>query len=226
MSRRPLVVLAAALLSLLLPGCATQPAPSPAGAAPPPAISTPSPLPSRAAAPAASLKPAGPPVPITGTDPALTLPSEATEPVRLEVDGVDIAMDVVPVGVADGEMALPESVSRVGWYEFGSRPADTAGTTVLAAHVDSRTEGLGPFARLRGVRSGAEVTVTTRDRTVHRYQISSVKRIPKREVPLAQVFDRDGSPRLILVTCGGAYDQRTGYSDNVVVTARLDSAVS
>jgi LPXTG-site transpeptidase (sortase) family protein len=135
-------------------------------------------------------------------------------------------MDVVPVGVdGRGDMELPASVAQVGWYEFGSRPADSAGATVLAAHVDSKKEGLGPFARLRNVRKGTTVALTTEDGTVHRYRVTEVELLPKSTVPLAQVFQRDGTPRLTLVTCGGAYDQGTGYSANVVVTAEPLSTV-
>jgi hypothetical protein len=37
----------------------------------------------------------------------------------------------------------------------------------------------------------------------------------------ADVFRRDGPPRLALVSCGGAFDERTGnYADNIVVLAQ------
>jgi LPXTG-site transpeptidase (sortase) family protein len=133
-------------------------------------------------------------------------------------------MDVVPVGVEpDGDMALPKTVAEAGWYQFGPRPGDASGATVLAAHVDTHAEGLGPFARLRSVKRGASVVLSTRDGAVHRYRVSSVQLVPKSEVPAAAVFDREGPPRLTLVTCGGAYDRGNGYSDNVVVTATSES---
>ena len=63
---------------------------------------------------------------------------------------------MVPVGVADdGMMELPETRRQVGWYEFGARPADRAGNTVLAGHVDTTAEGLGPLAGCAGVDEGA-----------------------------------------------------------------------
>jgi LPXTG-site transpeptidase (sortase) family protein len=146
-------------------------------------------------------------------------------PVRLEVANLEIAMDVTPVGAEDdGVMALPRSVTEAGWYEFGPRPVDSAGATVLAAHVDSAREGLGPFARLRSVRPGAVVTLLTRDRTRYRYRVDSVDVVNKDQVPLSEVFDREGAPRLVLVTCGGAYDRGTGYRANVLVTASPMSA--
>ena len=54
-------------------------------------------------------------------------------------------------------MALPTSVSMVGWYRFGSRPLDRAGATVLAGHVDSRTDGVGPLAGLAALVEGNQV---------------------------------------------------------------------
>ena len=73
-------------------------------------------------------------------------------------------MAVDPVGVRDdGEMEIPEDADRAGWYRFGPAPADPAGATVVAAHVDSVQTGIGQFARLRDVAVGAAVTVTTAD---------------------------------------------------------------
>ena len=44
--------------------------------------------------------------------------------------------------------------------------------------------------------------------------------VPKPDVPWSDVFVRDGSPRLVLVTCGGSFrrDVRS-YTDNIIVTA-------
>ena len=198
----------AASSPLLVPPAAAPRAPAPRTPAPRPA-----PGPTRVTeAPAA--------IPVTSAELDTTRPARGTVPVRLEVASLEIAMDVTPVGTEDdGEMSLPPSVADAGWYEFGSRPVDPAGTTVLAAHVDSAPEGLGPFARLRSARPGASVTLTSRDGTRHRYRVDSVDVVAKDQIPLGEVFDREGAPRLVLVTCGGAYDRRTGYRDNVVVTA-------
>ena len=116
-------------------------------------------------------------------------------------------------------MELPETVREVGWYEFGSRPADRAGTTVLAGHVDTDREGLGPMARLAEVDDGALITVTARDGDVSRYRVRSVRKIKKQRVPLDQVFAREGAARLVVITCGGPFSRRTGYRDNLIVTA-------
>jgi LPXTG-site transpeptidase (sortase) family protein len=115
-------------------------------------------------------------------------------------------------------MEIPETVSEVGWYRHGPRPADGRGVTVLAAHVDTRRDGLGPFARLREVRVGAAVVLTTGEKVV-RYRVTDVRRVDKASVPLEQVFRREGPAALALITCGGKYDRGSGYRDNVIVTA-------
>lgn len=213
----------AALALLVLAGCAAPEVPPVAEVPPTPAVSASSPS---SASPAPKWKQVPSAVPTTATDPAQLRPTTATVPARIQVDSVDVAMDVLPVGVEpDGDMALPTTVADAGWYQFGPRPADGAGTTVLAAHVDTRSEGLGPFARLRAVKPGASVVLTTRGGAVHRYRVTSVQSLPKDELSEGAAFDREGPAQLALLTCGGAYDRGNGYSDNVVVTATPESAV-
>lgn len=159
-------------------------------------------------------------MPTVGTDPAALSAATTPAPTQLRVPSLDLEMKVVPVGVEQkGDMELPRSVFEAGWYEFGSRPADGRGSTLVAAHVDSYADGLGPFARLRRVKRDAAVQLTTQDGTVHRYRVQSVRSVARDQLTSLAVFERDGSARLNLLTCGGRYDRDTGYSDNVVVTA-------
>ncbi|WP_315097055.1 class F sortase [uncultured Cellulomonas sp.] len=165
--------------------------------------------------------PAGPQVPVVdaalGAAPVVATPP----PVRLAVPDVGIDMAVDPVGVQDdGAMEIPQDADRAGWYRFGPAPADPAGATVVAAHVDSVQTGIGQFAKLLEVAVGAGVTVTTADGVVREYRVVSVEKVPKDGAPVDQWFDRSGAPRLVLVTCGGTFRRDIGhYTDNVVVTA-------
>jgi LPXTG-site transpeptidase (sortase) family protein len=140
--------------------------------------------------------------------------------VALAVPGSDIDVTVVPVGVTkDGSMELPDTVRKAGWYRFGATPSSTVGTTVIAAHVDTRKEGLGPFARLSSVRDGDQITVRdARGRTTE-YQVTTRRQIRRTALPVDKLFTRDGRPRLVLITCGGAYDADSGYADNLVIIA-------
>jgi hypothetical protein len=91
---------------------------------------------------------------------------------------------------------------------------------VLAGHVDTRKEGLGPLAGLRSVDRGAEIRLTVANGTSRRYRVGEVRVIRKSRLPLDQIFARGGPETLIVITCGGPYDRQTGYRDNVVLTAR------
>ena len=145
----------------------------------------------------------------------------AVAPVRVRVPSVGIDIESFPVGVEpDGLMELPKNIFVAGWYRFGSDPTSDAGTTVISAHVDDFEQGLGPFAFLKQLTPGAEIIVTAADGKDYRYAVESVQNVNRQQLPVDQVFDRAGAPRLVLITCGGQFDDNVfEYSDNVVVVA-------
>ena len=160
--------------------------------------------------------------PMTQNGPGTEQPVQPTGmPRLLRIPRLGLRTPVVPRGVDDrGAMALPDSAFKVGWYRFGSRPLDRSGATVLAGHVDTRAEGVGPLALLAAVRVGDLIEVRAGRNTVT-YATTSVTRVGKALIDLPAVFSRAGPPRLHLVTCGGAYlPEAGGYQDNVVVAAR------
>ncbi len=142
-------------------------------------------------------------------------------PTRVVIPEVGIDMAIEPVGVLDdGAMQIPANVAVAGWYRFGSDLASAAGTTVLAAHVDSLEYGLGPFARLTEMSAGSRITVFDTTGTPHDFVLTAARETAKADLPIADVFDRQGAPRLILITCGGAFDRQSlTYADNVILTA-------
>ena len=53
------------------------------------------------------------------------------------------------------------------------------------------------------------------------YRVTAREQIAKAELPIGDVFTREGPPRLRLVTCTGEWSQRNGsYTDNLVITAQ------
>ena len=142
-------------------------------------------------------------------------------PVRVQVPDAGIDVSIEPVGVlGSGEMQLPADTRVAGWYEYGPAPSSAAGTTILAAHVDSLAYGLGPFSKLKSIDAGAAAIVTTADGTTHPYTITAIDRVAKTDISLDAVFDRTGASQLVMITCGGQFDYDTRhYLDNVLVTA-------
>ena len=141
-------------------------------------------------------------------------------PTSIVIARIKARMPILPVGVAsDGQMALPPDPADVGWYRYGSRPGDSAGATVLAAHVDSKEYGIGPMARLGELQAGDVITVLSA-RTARRYVVTATRQLEKSTFDLASLFARTGPPRLHLITCGGEFDaQERHYEQNVVVLA-------
>ncbi|MBM7504406.1 class F sortase [Agromyces aurantiacus] len=211
---------ASAVLGLLA-GCAAPPQGigGAASSAPTEAASAPTEAASR---PAAAAPPAAVPD-IPRQSAALdALPAAPPAPVRVEVPALGIDVEVRPVGLDDqGRMGLFDDPAIAAWYQWGSAPASDAGSTVIAAHVDSLTYDLLPFARLKDAAPGTEVVVTDAAGTRHAYAVESLAVTEKADVDWDAAFDRSGSPRLTLVTCGGEFDyEQRRYLSNLVVTAR------
>lgn len=199
-----------------------QTPPAPAPPAVPPATSTAAreprvPAPKPKPAPQA----AGPRVPIVSAAPGRQPKTDdSVYPAKLTSKDLGLSLPVKRVGVTkEGDMELPETTKEVGWYRFGPHPSSARGTTVLAAHVDTRAEGLGPFSRLREAEKGDEVSIVDEAGRKRLYRVADVTSLSKKKIDWDQVFDRRGHPRLVMITCGGAYDQNGGYRDNVLVTA-------
>jgi sortase (surface protein transpeptidase) len=162
-----------------------------------------------------------PVVPAEARRAARATAEQPVAPVRLRIPTLDVGADVVPVGVDDeGLMEIPASGQEVGWYRFGPAPGATAGSTVLASHVNTRAEGDGVLARLGDLREGDTVVVTLQDGTEVDYTVTGRRTVDKTELDGGALFDRAGPARLAIVTCGGPWqEERSSYRDNVVVLA-------
>lgn len=147
---------------------------------------------------------------------------ESVVPTSLDVTAIDIAnVPIDAVGVEpDGSMEIPVDVSRIGWYEYGPEPGAEIGSSVLTAHVDSRTQGAGVFYHLDELAHGDTVEVGMSDGSRRSFVVDEIRQIPKVQLPTGDIFRRDGEHRLALITCGGTFDESTRhYRDNLVVFA-------
>ena len=153
---------------------------------------------------------------------ATAAPSQtvAQRPVSIELpSGVVVAVDATATGT-DGDLQIPSDVRRAGWWDGSSRLGDPFGSVVIAAHVDSFTQGLGRFAELLSARPGDVLTMDSAAHT-QRYRVTSAGLVAKSAVTAgSHLFAVGGEPRLVLVTCGGVYDAaHGGYQDNQIVVA-------
>ncbi|WP_438856288.1 class F sortase [Agromyces sp. M3QZ16-3] len=216
-------VAAAAVLALLV-GCTMAPGDGDDRGPAPSTATTPVPAPSDglgARPAAAGQASAVPEIPRRSASLEANRAPAPPAPVRIEVPDLGIDMSIEPVGLgADGTMGLFDDPSLAAWYRWGPGPASDAGSTVIAAHVDSLQYDVLPFARLKDAAPGTAVIVTDAAGTRHAYSVESLQVTEKAAVDWDAAFDRSGPPRLTLVTCGGAFDyDARRYLSNLVVTA-------
>jgi Sortase domain len=120
-----------------------------------------------------------------------------------------------------GVLLVPDDIGKAGWWTGGSRLGDPYGSIVVAAHVDSFTQGVGQFAELLQIDQGDLVRLTSEDLR-QQFRVVWAHLVPKTALAddAAAAFTPVGDGRLVLITCGGAYDPSLGgYQDNMVVIA-------
>jgi sortase (surface protein transpeptidase) len=154
------------------------------------------------------------------TAPAPPAPRRPGVPRRIRIPSLGIDAPVVSVGrEADGSMEVP-SAHEAGWYGAGPRPGESAGSAVIAAHVDYDGRP-GAFFTLRNAQPGAPVVVTDASGQDHRFVVSERAQVAKGRLPADELFRTGGGPVLTLITCGGTFDRHArSYADNIVIRAQ------
>ena len=133
--------------------------------------------------------------------------------------GIDAPVFAAGIDLKDGDLDVPSTISKLGWWLDGQMPGAKSGSVLIAGHVDSATAGAGAFFHLKSARQGDVIQVTTANGRTFSYRVTSVQTMAKADLPTG-IYSRSGKPRLVLVTCGGPFDSAAGhYRDNVVVTA-------
>jgi len=142
-------------------------------------------------------------------------------PVSVAIDELGVRAPVDPVGIyEDGSVEIPEDVSRVGWYRFGSDPAQGEGSTVIVGHRDGFDQGAGAFYSIAGLDIGDAIEVELADGSLRDYEVVAREVVAKNLLPTSDLFAENGPERLTLISCIGYFDRDgNGYRENVVVTA-------
>lgn len=142
-------------------------------------------------------------------------------PVSVAIDELGVRAPVDPVGIyEDGSVEIPEDVSRVGWYRFGSDPAQGEGSTVIVGHRDGFDQGAGAFYSIAGLDIGDAIEVELADGSLRDYEVVAREVVAKNLLPTSDLFAENGPERLTLISCIGYFDRDgDGYRENVVVTA-------
>lgn len=148
--------------------------------------------------------------------PAVALPAP---PVRLRLPRLHIDAPVLPVSVGvDRLLDVPDNPRQLGWWTTSGTPGMPSASVVIDGHVDSATRGPGALFLLREAQPGDEIVLTNATEVATRYTVVGRRSYAKATLPVAEVFALGVGPRLVLITCGGPFNQTTRhYADNIVV---------
>ncbi|MBA3489085.1 MAG: class F sortase [Longispora sp.] len=157
--------------------------------------------------------------------PAMELPAMATDPQRptgglILPDGTTQPVDAV-AAFPDGTLNPPEDISRLGWWVDSGLPGQGSGSVVLAGHIDSN-RGKGTAHRWLELRADHLLVLVDATGGRHSYRVTETRSFDKASDFPADLINATTDPeRLVLVTCGGPFiGGKTGYRDNVAITAR------
>jgi sortase A len=149
--------------------------------------------------------------------------ASSPQPSEIRIPELGIRAQIQPVGMLDEQtMQVPRDISVVGWFDASAFPASEVGHAVLVGHRDGVDDPNGVFRRISELSKGDTVSVVDLGsrRSVYRIKRTRVLSRTQFAEQSASIFADDGVHRLILLTCGGAFDrERGGYQSTVVVTA-------
>ena len=179
----------------------------------------------------------GPPPPAaadrSGIPVSLEIPFSSTN----HPEGVTAPISADPL-TANGDLFVPEDPRAVSWAREDAAPGAVRGTAILVGHVNYVIDGevvrgaLSDLAEYADHHVGATFTVVLADGRRLTYQITGGAQYDKDELAAQPelrraLYDQEsafgpgqGTGRLVLVSCGGAFDARTGnYEDNIFLFA-------
>lgn len=148
---------------------------------------------------------------------------DPSRPMRLSIPAIEVSAPILSVGLAkDGTVDVPpvERHNEAGWFDEGPTPGQF-GPALIVGHADT-TSGPAVFYRLGRLKPGQRIEVLREDHSTAVFEVNSVERFGKEELPVQRVYADYSRPSLRLVTCGGTWiGGGSGYADNVVVFASL-----
>ncbi|WJZ66305.1 class F sortase [Kocuria rosea] len=211
----------AAVVLLLLSGCAGGSPAQPAA----PSSSAVSAAPARTPAPGATAAPTTPAAAPSAAPAPEALPPvlPGSAPVAVRIPAVGASSELLHLGLRpDGSLEVPPTGpgAPASWYTSSPTPGER-GPAVLLGHVNATDGGPGVFAGLRGLAPGDTVEIARADGRTAVFVVDRGEQYAKDAFPTRAVYGNTAGAELRLITCDG-YDPATGlFDDNYVVYATL-----
>jgi len=182
-----------------------------------------------ASAEATTTPPPSVPVDQSGVPVQLVIPFASSH----HPNGVTATVTSDPL-LPNGDLFVPEDPLVVSWANQDAMPGADRGTAILVGHVNyAGVSGVfSDLAQYAQSNVGQTFTVVLEDGRQLAYQVTGGVQYDKDQLAAdpelrRQIYDQEsvfgespGSGRLVLVSCGGAFDNATGnYQDNVFLFA-------
>jgi LPXTG-site transpeptidase (sortase) family protein len=153
-------------------------------------------------------------VPISG------IPTEA--PIRIQIPSIGVDAVVGPVGLTKlNTMDVPKKPMDTGWFKLGPIPGEK-GSAVIAGHRGFRNEPA-IFDNLHKIKIGDEVMIKDEKGEERIFIVRKMQTYGAKE-QVADVWIKDDSEYLNLITCSGRWNPFTRTSDErLVVFTELKS---
>lgn len=148
------------------------------------------------------------------------LPGSTATRIRIPSVRVDAPLTRVSLDAEGWIDPPPADRPELAGHFRGSVTPGEQGTSVIVGHVDTG-EGPAVFYDLGRLAKDSRVEVTRADGTTAVFTVYGVEAFTKHRFPAKSVYRATGAPELRLITCGGAFTEKTGYQGNVVAFARL-----
>ncbi|MET9804327.1 class F sortase [Streptomyces sp. NPDC006368] len=149
-------------------------------------------------------------------------PLPPSAPVRVRIPGIEVDAPVMRLGLArDGSLEVPPTGNRniAGWFKDGTPPG-AKGTAIIAGHVDN-ADGPAVFYALGALKKGHRIEVSRLDGRTAVFTIDAIEVYENDAFPDHKVYGATDRAELRVITCGGGFDEETGYQGNVVAYAHL-----
>ncbi len=171
--------------------------------------------------PASNATSAMPDTSVVAATPVFTAPKAVGPRLSIPILRVDAPIENVGID-ANGNMATPNRLANVGWYQYGTKIGDV-GSAVIAGHVDNSLALPAVFYHLKSLKAGDDIYVTSASGTKLHFVVTAVDDYALADAPVKEIFDDTSGDRLIrLITCEGTWDKGSySYDHRIVVTAKL-----
>lgn len=139
-------------------------------------------------------------------------------PLRLKIPKINLETEIEYVGLtANGEMATPEDIANVSWYQLGTRPGEE-GSAVIAGHYGWKDGKASSFDELHTLRPGDKLYVEDDAGVITTFIVRENKQFNPEDSAVTVFTSNDDGAHLNLITCEGDWDSYTkSYSKRLVV---------